>query len=367
MSYKNEGKQATLDQMDAYADNQLQIRLEKLEEEIAAIECGRFDLCVAVSKDDKRSIQDLTKKTSECFSQDTVRLLYIRAQVARLDLRFDLAVAECMRVYRNVLYSSTALADVPLGNTTNRVSSAINLCQTIVSCFGVPGVGSQTVFEIYKANVVDDVGNSLLTTVAEATAAVTLVLTVGLAGMPVFLVPMVSNIPLVVPTTARLLLMLSCDLILIFTRAFRNASAQCKNQPDLECVQKAASAYRMHSANVHAKVKQLVPKLAKGAIKCYRTNDIQLGVKDILKEFMFSTTEGIAAPATTFRNQTKSPRPSVSSQGTVYRSDESFGEDKATIEETLQGFRSQLNSDGGDSSAQMVEATRMVKEMVLAT
>lgn len=50
MSYKNEGKQATLDQMDAYADNQLQIRLEKLEEEIAAIECGRFDLCVAVSK-----------------------------------------------------------------------------------------------------------------------------------------------------------------------------------------------------------------------------------------------------------------------------------------------------------------------------
>ncbi|KAH0433899.1 hypothetical protein CcaCcLH18_05651 [Colletotrichum camelliae] len=363
--YKKQGKRATEEQMEYHAADQLDIRLQKLEEEISGLDGGRFDICVAVSKDDEASIKYLTKRTSECFSHDRVRLLYIRAQVARLDLKAELALGECMRVYRKVLWSSTALAGVPGGNTTNRVSSAINLCQTIVTCFGVSQVNSKTVLEIYKANIVDEVGNCVATAVAEATAATYVALTVAFGGMPLFLVPMVSNIPLVVPTTARLLLMLSCDLILIFTRAFKEASAQCRTQPDIVSIQKAATAYRSHSKDVHAKVKQLIPKLAKGALKCFKTSEVEVGVKGILNEFMFLTEKGISTLSLSFAVRTKSSRLSLSS--TVCSLDDSLAEEKAIIEETCQGLENQLNSDSQGSSPEVIEATRMMKDMGLTT
>lgn len=134
--------------MDEYAEDQLLARLSQLQGEIMSVEGGRFDACVAVSKsefqtktrefsphlllqalrhanpwvpatDDDKSIKFLSQTTAECFSHDRVRLLYIRAQVTRIDLKIDLAMAETVRIYRRVLASSASLTAVPLASSTN--------------------------------------------------------------------------------------------------------------------------------------------------------------------------------------------------------------------------------------------------------
>ncbi|KAF6841016.1 hypothetical protein CMUS01_03680 [Colletotrichum musicola] len=321
--FKREGRKATDEEKEAYAAEKLVHRLQEIEEAISGVDLHRFDFCMAVSK----------------------------------------AISEAMRVYRNVLLSSTAMAGVPLGSTTNRFSGATNLCQTIVTCFGVQGVNKETIFAVYKANVVDDFGNSLATAVAEATSAMSLFCTIALGGLPLILVPMVSNIPLVVPTTARLLLMLSCDLILIFSRAFNEASAKCRAQPGLQDIQKAASIYQSHSKAVHAEVKILVPKLAKGMFKCYRTGEVELGVKEIIERFKTAVTEGVSTRAATFRVRSNTPRLSYESTTTLVKDDTM--EEEGTVKETLDVIQRRLEAEEREQPSRVAEARTMMRQLQL--
>lgn len=47
-----------------------------------------------------------------------------------------------------------------------------------------------------------------------------------------FLLPIGTNIPLVVKATARLVLMLACDVVQILTRAFREAAVNSITKPE---------------------------------------------------------------------------------------------------------------------------------------
>jgi hypothetical protein len=44
------GQPVTIEEMESYADNQLQVRLSQIEEEMLSMEGGRFDALVAVDK-----------------------------------------------------------------------------------------------------------------------------------------------------------------------------------------------------------------------------------------------------------------------------------------------------------------------------
>lgn len=299
----------------------------------------------------------------DCFSSDRLKLLYIRAQVGRIDLKVDLAILEAMRVYRNVVNSSMGLAWVPIGGTTKRFSVATNLCQAIATCFGVQGVNKKTIYEICKSNVVDDVGKSLVTAVAKATSAVNLLLMIGFGGTGLFQVPMVANIALVVPIAARLMLMLSCDLILIFSRAFNEASAKYRAQPRPEDIQMAAKAYQSHSKAVHAEVKILVPKLTRGMHKCYKTSEIELGVREIIEEFKFAATEGTTSPAAAFRVRTNTSRLSQESTVTLVKDD--IMEDEAIIKETLSGIEKRLETEEDEQPSRVAEARAMMRQLQL--
>lgn len=215
--------------------------------------------------------------------------------MARIDSKIDLAKAETMRIYKSVLTSSSSLASVPVLITTNHMSAAIDLCRALITCFGMPKVSAETAFSIYKHTMPDDIGNGFAVAFAEAVAAVGIVGTVFTGGIvPGFLASEIINVPLVVPANARLLLMLASDLILIFSRSFRDASAKCVTQPLVGDVQRATSAYRGHCREVHKRVSGLIRK--RDIVKAFQLGVVEKGLSEIIDEFKKTAMETMRAP-----------------------------------------------------------------------
>ena len=219
-----------------------------------------------------------------CFDIEKVRLHYIAAQVTRVDLKVDLAITETIRIYNHALRSAAATAVIPGGATTTRVSVAAVICKSIVTCFGVPKVSPETVQQIVKSIVWDDMGNNGAMVTAEVVASVGLFSTVLLLGLPVFLASGTISSALVVPATARLILMLACDVILILTRAFKVSMAKYIGQPLKADIENAAVTYRLISSKVHKKVRKLIPR-AKGIVTSFRSEKIKASLEQIIHDF----------------------------------------------------------------------------------
>ncbi|KAK1506578.1 uncharacterized protein CCOS01_16437 [Colletotrichum costaricense] len=355
MSALAQGQTPDYENLAQFARDQVNRRLRDLEKLIMNLDGGRFDVCVAVSKDDDKSIQSLVCDTAECFSHEKIRLLYIRAQVARLDLKVDLALESVMAIYKNVVRRSTLTAGLPAATPVNRKLAAIKLCEAILSCFGIPGVDGKTAFDVYGRNIFDKEGNSIATATAEAIAAVSAITTGIFLGIPFFLISAGSNVPLVVPTTARLILMLACDLILMFSRGFQEASGKCNTQPQLADLEKAAAAYQAHSPRVHKMVKALVP----GVSMCFRMDKIKLGIKEILQDSrQFFAGDNAAPPAT--------PRPSSDSWNELASLQDTITEDITTIEQTGEDIVGQADRSDSASLFDMQSMKTVMRELMEA-
>ncbi|KAK1456487.1 hypothetical protein CMEL01_16391 [Colletotrichum melonis] len=332
MSALAQGQTPDYENLAQFARDQVNRRLRDLEKLIMNLDGGRFDVCVAVSKDDDKSIQSL---------------------VARLDLKVDLALESVMAIYRNVVRRSTLTAGLPAATPMNRKSAAIKLCEAIISCFGIPGVDGKTAFDVYGRNIFDKEGNSIATATAEAIAAVSAITTGIFLGIPFILISAGSNVPLVVPTTARLILMLACDLILMFSRGFQEASGKCNTQPQLADLEKAAAAYQAHSPRVHKKVKSLVP----GVSMCFRMDKIKLGIKEILQDSrQFFAGDNAAPPAT--------PRHSSDSWNELASLQDTIAEDIATIEQTGEDIVRQADRSDSASLFRMQSMKTVVREFM---
>jgi hypothetical protein len=241
----------------------------------------------------------LNETTAQSFSNEQVRLLYVRAQVSRIDLKIDLALNDVLCAYRGVVGRAAGTAGVPGAPTALRTAAAVDVCRLVVNCFGVPSLSAETAFEICKANVLDDLGNAFSTFLAEGMTVVGVLASLGLGGMPVFAVPLAVNPLLVVPATMRLFLILAADLILILTRAFREAAVKCVGQPSKRDVTVAAVAYRQHYREVHRRVMALVPR--RNIVKSFRIDQIRLGMQAIVSEYKERVTQGIGAGPAVYR------------------------------------------------------------------
>ena len=234
------------------------------------------------SIDDKESIRMLTE-TSRYFDHVKVRKLYIAAQVTRRDLKVDLAVTETMRLYRRIVRSAAGAAFVPLASSSNRVTVSILICKAIVSCFGTPSVSAVTIQEIVKSIVWDDLEHNISIIFAEAVAVMGITGSLALGGAPIFLASGVVNMTFAVPATARLFLMLACDVILILTRAYKACTDKCLGQPLKKDIENAAFAYRNISRSVHRAVKDLLPRV--NFIKAFKAKKIEVGFEEILEKY----------------------------------------------------------------------------------
>ena len=233
--------------------------------------------------EDKDSIKLLTEETARCFDHEKVRMMYIAAQIARIDLKVDLAVTKTMQIYKRTLKSASSMSVVPLGNSTNQVTVAVVVCKAVVNAFGVPSVTAAAVQQIVKNIVWDGMSRNLSVFLADVIAAAGIFGTLVTGGIPVFLAAGAINIPLIIPATAQLLLMLSCDVILILVRAFKDCTHQCLGQPLKRDIEKAAVAYRQFAREVHQEIKDLISKF--NIIKAFRAAKVHVGVEKILEKY----------------------------------------------------------------------------------
>ena len=204
---------------------------------------------------------------------EKLRILYVAAQVADIDLKIDSAIIQAMKVYRHVLGTTSALGSVPMASSSNRTASAITVCNNVVQCFGLPTVNHKTIFELVKRTVWDGLGHNISVMIAEGIATVGLGSTILSGGMPFFLASGLVNLPLVVPATTRLLLMLAADLFLILVKAFKETTFTCVGHPQLKDVERAAKSYSDMVSRVHREVLELVPR--RNIVKSYRHNDVK--------------------------------------------------------------------------------------------
>lgn len=200
-----------------------------------------------------------------------------------------------MRIYKRVLISSTCLTAIPTAITTNRMSAAADLCRALVNCFGMPQVNPETIFTICKGALPDDIGNGFAVLSAESLAAVGILGTLFTGGVvPAFVFAGAINVPLVMPANARLLLMIASDLILIFARAFRDASTKCVKQPLEGDLERAVGAYRIYCKEVHRRVSKLIRR--RDVTKVFKLGVIEEGFTRIIDEFKREVMEDVQAP-----------------------------------------------------------------------
>lgn len=230
-----------------------------------------------------RSIELLSQATLESFSKGKVRLIYVAAQVANIDMKINCAIIETMKVYREVLGTAAGLGLIPGAPSANRTAAATSICVAVVKCFGLPTIDSKTIWQIIKLNIYDDLGHNISIAFAEAIATFGLLSSIALHGMPVCLVSGLVNLRLVVPATTRLMLLLATDLILILTRAFKATTYTCIGHPEVKDLENAAKWYQPMSVNVHKEVLKLVPK--KNLVKSFRHHDVQLGLEKIVHAY----------------------------------------------------------------------------------
>ena len=172
-----------------------------------------------------------------------------------------------------------------MASSTTRVSVSAAIVKDVVQCFGIPSVTPTTVLKIVEVQVLDDLGHNMSVAAAESIASAGMVGTVLFGGLPLFLAAGAVNLPIVVPATVRLLLMLACDVMLILTEAFKEATRKCIGQPLQKDVEAAAQAYREAGTarQVHKRLKKLVPR--SNIVKSYRTERIRRNLMRTITDY----------------------------------------------------------------------------------
>lgn len=233
----------------------------------------------------------LAEETARCFDHEKVRVLFVAAQVARIDLKVDLATTETMQIYKQLLDSAVHMTLIPMAaTTTGRDTVGAVICTAVVNAFGVPSVTTATVRHIVNNIIWDKMGGNFKAFLAEWIAQAGFVGTVALFGMPVYLAASALTGPVATVTTAELLLMLSCDLILILRRAFKDCTHQCLGHPLKKNIEKAALAYREFVPGVHKEIKILTPSTTK-YYQAFQYAKIQMGFEQIIEKYTQSFVE----------------------------------------------------------------------------
>lgn len=239
--------------------------------------------------DDRKSIDELNATTVESFSHEKLRLVYIAAQFASIDLKVDLAIIETMRIYRRVLGTSAGLSMIPSASMTNRTAAILAVGGAIMKCFGLPGIKTQTLFEIVKFTMWDNIGHDAMLAFSEAVAGAGGFMTVATAGIPFFLVAGAVNPPLVIPAVSRSILIFSADLVLVLSHALGKIMLTCTDLPSEKDIAKAAEEFRPHCAKIHDEVLALVPR--SNFIKCLQYNRVRRGLEHVVEKYRHMATD----------------------------------------------------------------------------
>lgn len=160
-----------------------------------------------------------------------------------------------------------------------------------MNCFGLPTVSADSAIAALKANVWSNLSFDPSVALAECLNAIGYVGTGFAMGIPVFLVTGALGAPLVVPSTCRLFLTMSCDLILTLVRSFREVAFRESAMPRERDVHAAARIYRIrgYAEHVHGDIRKLLPK--RNVTACYRYPRIKSTVEAFLNTYREKLTD----------------------------------------------------------------------------
>lgn len=246
--------------------------------------------------EDHSSIATLSAATSRCFDTEKVRLLYIRAQVSRIDLKVDLALCEITRRYKRLIRSATGSSFAPIGATVTRKVSIDQMTKAIIQCFGLPTVSANTAIEALKTNVWNSLGSNVTLALTESLRAIGHVGTVLVMGIPVWAVTGAINSSYIVPATCRLFLVMACDLIFVLARSSKEVTFRASGQPNEKDVGAAARNYRIrgYSQHVHREIKALVPRYS--VVKSMKAETVRQGIEAIFARYRDKLMEDVDLP-----------------------------------------------------------------------
>ena len=225
-----------------------------------------------------------------------MRLLYIRAQVTRIDLKIDLALCEVTRRYKRLIRSATGSSFAPFGATITRKVSINQMTRAIINCFGLPTVSANTAIEALKANVWSSLGSNVALAFAESLQLIGVIGSVFAAGIPAWAVTGTINSSYIVPATCRLFTIMACDLIFVMARSFKEVTFRASGQPNEKDVSAAARNYRVrgYSQHVHREIKDLIPRHSVYA--AMRAENVRQGVEAIFGRYKDKLMEDVDLP-----------------------------------------------------------------------
>ena len=225
-----------------------------------------------------------------------MRLLYIRAQTSRIDLKIDLALCEVIRRYRRLTRAASGAGFAPMGATITRKVSIDAVTKAIINCFGLPTVSALTAVDALKSNLWGGLGSKLALAFAESVQFIGVTGSVFAAGIPAWAVTGSINSAYIVPATCRLFLIMACDLIFVLARSFKEVTFRASGQPNEKDVGAAARNYRVrgYSQHVHREIKKIVPRHSVYA--SMRVETVRQGIEAIFARYKDKLMEDVDLP-----------------------------------------------------------------------
>lgn len=169
--------------------------------------------------DDEDGVKILLSQTLDMISDERVRIFCVAAQVVDVNKKIDSAITESMRLGTHAI--RTAMVPLPFSGIIGTPTVSRIICEHVLQCFGFPKALPEEV-EAIMSNIV--MGNlKQFMTVTLTHFAVTSGAAIGLAAgtMGIGLLLGAASCFLSTPPTARMLMKVSCDMILILERSFR--------------------------------------------------------------------------------------------------------------------------------------------------
>lgn len=225
-----------------------------------------------------------------------MRLLYIRAQVTRIDLKIDLALCEVNKRYKKLVRRATGTAYALGGATINRKASTNNVTKAVIECFGLPSVSADVAIEALKNTVWKTWGTNMQLAMAEVLQLVGVTGTVFAMGIPAWLITGSINASYVVPATCRLFLIMAMDLTFVLARSFKEVTFRANGQPNERDVSAAARNYaiRGYAQHVHRDIKRLIPRRNVGA--SYKVETVRQCLEDMVTKYKDRLMEDVDLP-----------------------------------------------------------------------
>lgn len=201
-----------------------------------------------------------------------------------------------MRRYRTLVKTATGVSFTPIGASTHRKTAAAKVCTAILNCFGLPSVSAETAITNMKQNVWNHLGFDFFMAIAEGLNLCGVAGTGIAGGVPALLVTGAISVPLVVPSTCRLFLTMSADLIFVLILSFKQVALQSR-QPQEKDFQNASRDYRLrgYSEHVHLDIKTLIPRRSLAA--SYKYDKIRDGLESIVDRYKNKLMEGEKLPS----------------------------------------------------------------------